>query len=59
MTNEDIARAIEDEFYVDRKAVSSVIEAYINRQIDHAQLNKRLTEIIMHQHSGRSRQKTL
>jgi hypothetical protein len=51
MTNEDIARALEDRFYLDRKAVGSVIEDYINRKIDHDQLNRKLTEIILHRHS--------
>jgi len=55
MTQEDIARAFGDRFYIDRRAVGSVIEDYIKRRIDHDQLNRRLTEIILHQHTPQTR----
>jgi hypothetical protein len=50
MTNDDIAKALEEKFFIDRNAVSSVIEDYINRRIDHDQLNEKLTNIILHHH---------
>ena len=50
MTNDDIAKALEEKFFIDRKAVSSVIEEYINRRIDHDQLNAKLSDIILNHH---------
>lgn len=50
MTNDDIAKALEEKFFIDRKAVSSVIEDYINRKIDHDQLNSQLRTIILNHH---------
>lgn len=50
MTNDDIAKALEEKFFIDRKAVSSVIEDYINRRINHDQLNAQLKAIILSHH---------
>lgn len=61
MTKDDIARALGTRFSIDRKAVGSVIEDYINRRIDHDQLNRRLSEIILHEHAradGNGRRRT-
>ena len=50
MTNDDIAKALEEKFFIDRKAVSTVIEDYINKKIDHDQLNSQLRTIILNHH---------
>ncbi|HUV08486.1 MAG TPA: hypothetical protein VMX75_12200 [Spirochaetia bacterium] len=51
MTRDDIAKAFEVDFGIDKRAVGSVIEDYIRRKIDHEQLNRKLREIILKQHS--------
>jgi hypothetical protein len=51
MTRDEIARAFEVDFGIDKGAVGSVIEDYIRRKIDHEQLNRKLREIILKQHS--------
>ncbi len=50
MTNDDIAKALEEKFFIDRKAVSLVIEDYINKRINHDQLNRQLRAIILNNH---------